>query len=875
MRSPWVVTLGLLAACSSGGSGGPPVDYAANFTGLWVGTVGGSLDGAPVTPTPGMTQVTRLGPNRLSLANVCPGGAAVTAQVSGPTSLVLDPTPCPPTAYVDCLAVALQITSGTGTILETPQGTVLRMDETGAMSGCGLTKSVRVAFDGTLRRGALGLASISPQSVMIGSQAFALSVQGGGFAPGAVVNWNGSPRPTTYLSPGELQAAIPATDVASRGIAQVTVSVPGSGTTASLPFEVTVPIPTVYSLVPPGVPRGSPALTLSVLGDGFQRGAVISFGGTARPTIFWSKNQIGVELSAADLTLPRTVDVQVILAQGGQSTPLPFEIRNPSPAVTSVDPPGAVTGDPLTSLTVTGSGFVPESRVRWAGSPRSTAFVSETELRADLAVTDLASPGDVEITVENPGPGGGVSPAVIFRVDHLPPVITAVLPDRAHAGQGGLTLTLRTQNALAGSEVRWNGAPRQTVAIGADLLEVFLGPDDLATPGGGLLTLHTPAPENGASAGAWLPIEAGPALTWDSVAWQAGPDHAGNPYAGSIFALPAQPTWTTALGQWVSYPLIAGNGVFVLTVGDPGGASGNYLQAVDLTTGVALWPPVVIQGPAALVGHAFDAGAVFVLRGDGQLFAFEAGTGVQRWSVTLAPGSAFNSTPVAAGGLVYVADATTIYAVDERDGQIVWTVADGTLGWSTPTVSDDGVYYGNNCRTSKYNRYTGTLLWRVERACFDGATIPVWSAGSLYVMDRSAFLGGSLYAAYDGALHRTLDYSLYAAGPPAVDQSGTVFLVNGAVQARDRDAAAIQWSGSGDAPLEQGPILVTGLVLVGSSVGTILALDRATGVEQWRASAGAVPYTVRQGPPGGIAAALETVVAPAGGQLTAWKSTLP
>jgi hypothetical protein len=55
------------------------------------------------------------------------------------------------------------------------------------------------------------------------------------------VNWNGSPRTTTYVSATSLKAAILSTDIASSGSAQVTVTnpPPGGGTSVtSLTFTI-------------------------------------------------------------------------------------------------------------------------------------------------------------------------------------------------------------------------------------------------------------------------------------------------------------------------------------------------------------------------------------------------------------------------------------------------------------------------------------------------------------------------------------------------------------------------------------------------------------------------------------------------------------
>jgi hypothetical protein len=47
-----------------------------------------------------------------------------------------------------------------------------------------------------------------PQAVVPSSGAFTLKVYGANFVPGAVVNWNHSPRSTTFISARELKAQI-------------------------------------------------------------------------------------------------------------------------------------------------------------------------------------------------------------------------------------------------------------------------------------------------------------------------------------------------------------------------------------------------------------------------------------------------------------------------------------------------------------------------------------------------------------------------------------------------------------------------------------------------------------------------------------------
>ena len=53
-----------------------------------------------------------------------------------------------------------------------------------------------------------------PDAVAPGGAGFMLRVNGTGFQCGSVVNWNGSPRPTTFVNHSQLTARIHASDIA-------------------------------------------------------------------------------------------------------------------------------------------------------------------------------------------------------------------------------------------------------------------------------------------------------------------------------------------------------------------------------------------------------------------------------------------------------------------------------------------------------------------------------------------------------------------------------------------------------------------------------------------------------------------------------------
>ena len=73
------------------------------------------------------------------------------------------------------------------------------------------------------------IATLSPATVAAGGAAFTLVVNGSGFVPLSVLQWNGQSRSTFYDSPTQLTVSIPAADVAVAGTAALTVSNANAG----------------------------------------------------------------------------------------------------------------------------------------------------------------------------------------------------------------------------------------------------------------------------------------------------------------------------------------------------------------------------------------------------------------------------------------------------------------------------------------------------------------------------------------------------------------------------------------------------------------------------------------------------------------------
>jgi predicted ester cyclase len=67
------------------------------------------------------------------------------------------------------------------------------------------------------------ITSISPSTAAVGGADFTLTVNGSGFIPSSVVQWGGSNRATSFVSPTQLAAAIKSADVATAATVNVTV----------------------------------------------------------------------------------------------------------------------------------------------------------------------------------------------------------------------------------------------------------------------------------------------------------------------------------------------------------------------------------------------------------------------------------------------------------------------------------------------------------------------------------------------------------------------------------------------------------------------------------------------------------------------------
>jgi outer membrane protein assembly factor BamB len=277
-----------------------------------------------------------------------------------------------------------------------------------------------------------------------------------------------------------------------------------------------------------------------------------------------------------------------------------------------------------------------------------------------------------------------------------------------------------------------------------------------------------------------------------------------------------------------SYPLIAGGLVYIVLDGSTGSGG---LVALDQATGTTRWGPVDL-GKAFPVGHAYDAGRIFVGTSDSYVRAYDGATGANLWSTQVPAGTTFSGPPTAYRGIVYLAAEGEVDALDEATGAILWSVpVDGSSATTSPAVTDDGVFVSYACaETYALERRTGSALWNHPGCGNNGpGAPPAVFQGRVYVMDQSD--GPTILDAHTGDVVGHFTSVTY----PAFDGTRGFFNQRTPLYGVNLPAVQNAWSFSGDGELNLTPIVVGGTVYVVSDSGKIFAVDEATGAQVWSA----------------------------------------
>lgn len=177
------------------------------------------------------------------------------------------------------------------------------------------------------------ISSFSPTSANAGDKAFTLTVNGDNFTVNDVVTWNGSVRPTTFMSSAQVSAQIMETDVAVSGSASVAVNAPGlliASPSVNFPIAgANNASPSISSLSPSSTSAGGEDLQILVKGSGFATSSVVELDNTPLATSYLSGSQLVAVIPAADTAAKGTSQVAVTTPApgGGLSKTLMFTVN--------------------------------------------------------------------------------------------------------------------------------------------------------------------------------------------------------------------------------------------------------------------------------------------------------------------------------------------------------------------------------------------------------------------------------------------------------------------------------------------------------------------------------------------------------------------
>lgn len=258
---------------------------------------------------------------------------------------------------------------------------------------------------------------LAPASIHAGSESFSLIVRGSNFQPGALVSLAQTPLPTVYLSASELEASVGAELLLAGGALQVQVKNPRGETSANAGFLIFDEPPKISSITPKKTATGAENLEITIQGERFQRGAVVTIA-NQKVAAKWlqgdgAKSSLVVLAGEKFFTAAATLEIRVINEDANLSNAMPLTVE-PGPLITRLSRSKIKAGRGAVELEISGVAFHTDLILFANDRALATTFISDTSFTARLPAELTERLG--QLTLQARHGDGGRSNKVIIRI---------------------------------------------------------------------------------------------------------------------------------------------------------------------------------------------------------------------------------------------------------------------------------------------------------------------------------------------------------------------------------------------------------------------------------------------------------------------------
>ena len=229
--------------------------------------------------------------------------------------------------------------------------------------------------------------------------------------------------------------------------------------------------PTVSDITPATATAGAPAAAVTLTGTNLFEHSVVRFGSAAG--IVQSAAPDGTSLVAVPpVGAAGTVSVSVTNTIAGDD--LGVTVSNgfrylPTPAITSVDPPGGTVGTTQAAVTITGTNLLANSVVRFGGATGAIQNVAPNGTSLVVVPPVGENPGPVDVTVTNIVDNEPLTATLVSGYTYLTsqsPTISAVSPATGTTSVANTDVTITGSKLRADTIVRFGAAVATVRSVG-------------------------------------------------------------------------------------------------------------------------------------------------------------------------------------------------------------------------------------------------------------------------------------------------------------------------------------------------------------------------------------------------------------------------